>query len=128
MNIARVRGIDLHYETHGAGSRCLLIAHGALGSVRHAAAWGLRAAEFAAHGFRVIAYDARGHGRSGYSTRPEHYRAAALADDMLGLMDALDLEVTPTGAALATLTFGEATPLTSRRLRRLWGFVAQHRE
>jgi len=92
MSTARVRGIDLHYEAHGSGSSCLVVAHGALGSVRHAEEFGLRASELATHGFRVITYDARGHGRSGYSLLPEHYRPASLADDMLGLIDVLGLE------------------------------------
>jgi 3-oxoadipate enol-lactonase len=92
MSSARVRGIDLHYEAYGSGSSCVVVAHGALGSVRHADAFSLRASELAAHGFRVIAYDARGHGRSGYSPLPEHYRPAALADDLLGLIDVLGLE------------------------------------
>jgi pimeloyl-ACP methyl ester carboxylesterase len=92
MATVRVREVDLHYKTYGSGSSCVVIAHGALGSVAHAESWGLRAAELAAHGFQVIAYDARGHGRSGYTARPEHYRPAALADDMLGLIDALGLE------------------------------------
>lgn len=92
MATVLVRGVDLHYKIHGCGSPCLVIAHGALGSVAHAEASGLRAAELAAHGFQVITYDARGHGRSGYTAWPEHYRPAALADDMLGLIDALGLE------------------------------------
>lgn len=92
MSSVRVRGVDLYYEAYGTGSTCLVVAHGALGSVRYADSHGLRAAEFAAHGFRVITYDARGHGRSGYTAQPEHYEPAALADDMLGLVDALGLE------------------------------------
>jgi 3-oxoadipate enol-lactonase len=92
MPTAQVRGVELHYETHGSGPSCLVVAHGALGSIAHAEALGLRAAELAAQGFRVITYDARGHGRSGYTARQEHYRPAALADDLLGLMDALALE------------------------------------
>jgi len=91
MPTVHVRGVDLHYEAHGSGA-CLVIAHGALGSVAQAQASGLHSAELAAQGFRVISYDARGHGQSGYTTRPEHYQPAALADDMLGLMDALALD------------------------------------
>jgi 3-oxoadipate enol-lactonase len=92
MATVRVRGIDLHYKTYGSGSSCLVVAHGALGSVAHAEVCGFPAAELAAHDFQVVAYDARGHGRSGYTTAPEHYQPAALADDMLGLIDALALE------------------------------------
>ena len=92
MPSVRVRGVDLHYETRGSGASCVVIAHGALGSVAHAEAWGVRAADIAAHGFRVISYDARGHGRSGYTAAPEHYQPAALAEDLLGLLDALAVE------------------------------------
>ncbi len=92
MPTARVRGVELHYEAHGSGTKCLVVAHGALGSVAYAEAWGVRAAELAAHGFRVVSYDARGHGRSGYTEAPEHYRPAALAEDLTGLLDALGLE------------------------------------
>ena len=92
MPTVRVRGVELHYETHGSGASCVVIAHGALGSMAHAEALGLRAAALAAQGFRVVAYDARGHGRSGYTASLGHYQPAALADDLLGLMDALALE------------------------------------
>jgi len=92
MTTVRVRGVDLHYTTHGSGASCLVIAHGALGSIAHAEAWGLRAAELAAQGFQVITYDARGHGRSGYTACPEHYQPAALGEDLFGLIDALGLE------------------------------------
>jgi len=92
MSTARVRGVDLYYEVYGSGASSVVIAHGALGSVRHAAAVGVRATELAAQGFRVITYDARGHGRSGYTASPEHYQPAALADDLLGLLDVLGVE------------------------------------
>jgi 3-oxoadipate enol-lactonase len=92
MATLRIRGVDLYYKTDGSGPSSLVIAHGALGSVAHAEAWGFRATQLAAHGFRVITYDARGHGRSGCTSLPEHYQPAALADDMLGLIDALGLE------------------------------------
>jgi len=51
MSSARVRGVDLYYEAHGSGSSHLIIAHGALGSVRHAELLGVRAASLAALGF-----------------------------------------------------------------------------
>lgn len=40
------------------------------------------------HGTRLLRYDARGHGRSTGSMRPEDYRWAHLAEDLLALLDA----------------------------------------
>lgn len=105
MSTVQVRGVDLYYEAYGTGSTCLLIAHGALASIEYSNTFGLRAAELAERGFRVITYDARGHGRSGFTTRPEHYHPAALADDMHGLIDALGLaEVCVYGTSMGAST------------------------
>ena len=92
MPFAHVRGVDLHYETQGSGPECLVIAHGALGSIAYSERWGVPAEALAAHGFRVISYDARGHGRSGFTLRRADYLPAALAEDLLGLMDALGID------------------------------------
>ena len=91
MPYARVGGIDLYYEAHGVGPGVVVIAHGALGSVGFADRFGLKAPTLAARGLQVIAYDARGHGRSGFTTAARDYRATALAGELLGLLDALDL-------------------------------------
>jgi pimeloyl-ACP methyl ester carboxylesterase len=92
MPYARVGGIDLYFEAHGTGPRVLVIAHGALGSVGFADTFGLKASALAARGLRVVAYDARGHGRSGYATSAKDYDKTALAGELLGLLDALDLK------------------------------------
>ncbi|WP_291278995.1 alpha/beta hydrolase [Galactobacter sp.] len=39
------------------------------------------------HGTRLLRYDARGHGRSTGSNRPEDYKWAHLAEDLLALLD-----------------------------------------
>jgi 3-oxoadipate enol-lactonase len=91
MPYARVGGIDINFEDHGSGPRVLVMAHGALGSVSFAETFGLKAAALAARGLRVIAYDARGHGRSGYSPSAKDYDKTALAGELLGLLDALGL-------------------------------------
>jgi pimeloyl-ACP methyl ester carboxylesterase len=93
MPYLHLRGINLYYEEHGSGPP-LVILHGLMGSVAAAEASGLGAAELAAHGLRVIAYDARGHGRSGHSPRPTDYTWAALAEDLGRVLDALGLEQT----------------------------------
>jgi len=91
MPYVRVGGIDLYYEAHGTGPRVVVLAHGALGSVGFAATSGLNAATLAARGLRVIAYDARGHGRSSFFTTAGDYDQQMLAGELLGLLDALDL-------------------------------------
>ena len=83
-----VRGVRLYFEEHGSGP-CLIVAHGMLGSVATASV--VNAARLAERGLRVIAYDARGHGLSEYSERPEDYSWAALAEDLRELMDALGI-------------------------------------
>lgn len=60
MPIARVNGVDLYYELHGAGDPVLLI-HGLGSSTRD---WDAQVPELARH-FLVITFDVRGHGRSG---------------------------------------------------------------
>ena len=91
MPYVRVGGIDLYYEAHGTGPRVVMLAHGALGSIDFAETSGLKASTLAARGLRVIAYDARGHGRSGFFTRARDYDHHMLAGELLGLLDALDL-------------------------------------
>jgi 3-oxoadipate enol-lactonase len=120
MPYARVGGIDLYFEAHGAGARVVVIAHGALGSVGFADSFGLKASTLAARGLRVIAYDARGHGRSGYSTAAREYDKTALAGELLGLLDALDLRCvsicgTSMGATSALL-LAQAHPARVDRL------------
>jgi pimeloyl-ACP methyl ester carboxylesterase len=108
MPYVRVGGIDLYYETHGTGPRVVVLAHGALGSIAFAQTSGLNASTLAVRGLRAIAYDARGHGRSGYFTRERDYDPWMLAGELLGLMDALGLSRvsicgTSMGAASALL-------------------------
>jgi pimeloyl-ACP methyl ester carboxylesterase len=120
MPTTHVRGIDLHYETHGSEGPCLVIAHGALSSIAHTELLGLQAARFGAEGFRVVAYDARGHGRSGYTASLEHYRPAALAEDLRCLMDALSLaEVCIYGTSMGASTALMLALAQPKRVRRL---------
>jgi len=91
MPTVRVRGIDFYYEEHGSGPH-LLMAHGLLGSVALMRQFAERPVDIAARGLHVVAYDARGHGRSGYSARREDYHWAALAEDMHAIIGALGLE------------------------------------
>ncbi|MEE7545925.1 alpha/beta fold hydrolase, partial [Xanthomonas sp. Kuri4-1] len=67
----------------GADSRpCVLLAHG-FGQTRNA--WDATASALAQAGYRVIAYDARGHGESGWNPRGLAYSGKQFADDLIVL-------------------------------------------
>lgn len=89
MPFADINGFRMHYRDEGAGFP-LLFGHGLMGSVAQQEALfeNLEPLQ-AAH--RVITYDARGHGLSGYTTDPRDYAWAALAADMHGLLTHLEL-------------------------------------
>jgi pimeloyl-ACP methyl ester carboxylesterase len=91
MPYVRVRGIDLYYEEHGQGPP-LIFAHGLMGSIEQSRAFGENINAIAERGVRVIAYDARGHGRSGYTTARADYRWSSLAEDMYAFMRAVHVE------------------------------------
>ena len=107
MATAHVRGVDLYYEAHGSGPH-LVLAHGLLGSVAYSSAHGARAEDIAAHGLHVVAYDARGHGRSGFTSQRGDYRYTALAADLCRLLDALGIERASIGGG----SMGAGTALT----------------
>jgi 3-oxoadipate enol-lactonase len=92
MPFVRVNNIDLHYETYGSEGPQVIVAHGLLGSVDALKLFAFRLDEIAAKGVRIVAYDARGHGRSGYTRDWRDYTWQSLARDMRGVMDALDIE------------------------------------
>jgi pimeloyl-ACP methyl ester carboxylesterase len=120
MPYARVANLDLYYEVHGTGPSTLVIAHGALGSVSFAEAFGLSARALSERGLRVVAYDARGHGRSGYSTDPRDYDKHALAAELGLLLDVLGLaRVSVCGTSMgatSALLFAQAQPERVERL------------
>jgi pimeloyl-ACP methyl ester carboxylesterase len=91
MAYVRVNGIDLYYEELGDGP-ALIFAHGLMGSIELSRHFGENRAAIAERGVRVIAYDARGHGRSGHTTQRVDYRWSSHARDMLGFMHTLGLE------------------------------------
>lgn len=69
--------VELYVESHGEGAS-LLLAHGFGGSARN---WRPQIRALRAHQ-RVIAYDARGHGRSAAPESPDAYTPARLTDDL----------------------------------------------
>jgi pimeloyl-ACP methyl ester carboxylesterase len=82
---AQVNGIDLYYETHGAG-RPLILLHGGLGSGEM---FGPILPALAEH-HQVITPDLQGHGRTADIDRPIDIRL--MADDIAALIEHLRLE------------------------------------
>lgn len=87
MPVARVNGIDLYYREFGAGPT-LVLAHGLACGWRM---WWSQINRFR-RDYRVIAYDMRGHGRSGAPASESAYSAAYLGQDLIGLLDHLRVE------------------------------------
>ncbi len=88
-------GTELFYRDWGAG-RPVVFVHGLLMSSEM---WRYQAIHLASHGFRAIAYDRRGHGRS--DDPGAGYEFDTLADDLAALLDGLDLtEVTLAGHSM----------------------------
>lgn len=94
-------GVELAVEQAGEGTPIVLL-HG-LTATRRYVVMGSRLLERSGH--RVIAYDARGHGRSTPAPRPDAYTYPLLADDLAAVMDALEIErATLAGASMGAHT------------------------
>lgn len=78
-------------DGRAGGGRPLVFLHGLMGSGSSLAEHALTRA-FAAHGYRVILPDLRGHGDSARPHDPESYPPDVLADDGLALISHLDLD------------------------------------
>jgi non-heme chloroperoxidase len=89
-------GIELYYYDWGTGAPVVLIHGWPLTS----ASWEYQARVLAESGYRVIAYDRRGFGRSEWAY--EGYDYETLADDLNSLMETLDLQ----GATLVGFSMG----------------------
>jgi pimeloyl-ACP methyl ester carboxylesterase len=84
----RTERLTLAVSTEGSGPPVILI-HGFPGL---AFSWRHQLPALAAAGYRAIAPDQRGYGRSERPSAPERYDANEVMADMLGLLDALALE------------------------------------
>jgi pimeloyl-ACP methyl ester carboxylesterase len=82
----RTNEIETYYESHGEGPPLVLV-HGAWVDRR---TWDPQV-EALSEGYRVIAYDLRGHGRTGPSAE-RNYTIELLAADLRALVEALGLE------------------------------------
>jgi 3-oxoadipate enol-lactonase len=83
MDKIRVGDIDVAYRIDGEGEHVVVLAHSL---ALNADAWN-PIVERLGDRFRLLAFDMRGHGDT--TATPAPYRLDGLADDVLGLMDAL---------------------------------------
>jgi pimeloyl-ACP methyl ester carboxylesterase len=104
LNIATPDGVRLAGSEAGEGSHPIVLLHG-LTATRRYVVMGSRLLERS--GFRVIAYDARGHGQSSPASDPTAYGYEQLARDLEAVLDALGIE----RAALAGASMGAHTIL-----------------
>src|SRR5579872_4841346 len=79
-------GARIWYASYGAGPPVILM-HGGLG---HSGNWGFQVPALVESGYRVVAIDSRGHGRSTRDARPYAYEL--MASDVLAVMDAANVE------------------------------------
>ena len=113
MLTTTVNGIDLHYEVSGAGPTLVWL-HGLMGSIAGSHLFGGDLSGLAGRGFRLMQYDARGHGESGYTQNDADYTWGAHAEDMRALLDELGIERAMIGGgsmgAGVSVTFALAHP------------------
>ncbi len=88
MNLIKINGAQLNYRFDGDTGAPVVLLSNSLAS--NFSMWAPQVPALLAAGFRVLRYDARGHGQS--SVPPGPYTIEMLAADALGLMDALELE------------------------------------
>jgi 3-oxoadipate enol-lactonase len=101
LSIETSGGVTLSGEEAGAGPPIVLL-HG-LTATRRYVVMGSRLLERSGH--RVIAYDARGHGRSTPARDPSAYGYPELASDLENVLDALELpRATLAGASMGAHT------------------------
>ncbi len=113
MPYAAVNGVQLYYETQGRGAPVVLVA--GLGADAH---FWYKQAPALAERFEVIAFDNRGACRSDKPDEP--YSIRMLADDVAGLLDALEIAAANlVGASLGGVVvqeFALAYPARAQRI------------
>lgn len=88
MPTAHLNGIDIHYEVHGEGTP-LMLTHGYTATLEM---WREQVEAFSSK-YRLVIYDARGHGGSAAPSDMSQYDLARdYAGDKLALMDHLSIE------------------------------------
>ena len=79
-------GLKVHYQQVGDGPDVVMV-HGITGNL---AVWHLQLVPALADRYRLLTYDLRGHGLS--DTPPSGYSLDDMADDLVRLLDALEIE------------------------------------
>lgn len=114
-------GVEIYYDQWGRGGSGppVLLHHGYVAHARANWVWPGIVRRLTSSGRRVVALDARGHGRSGKPHDPAYYGEAKMAEDVSSLLDVLGLdEVDLVGysmGAVVSLIVGSQEP----RIRRL---------
>lgn len=102
MPVVHNNSIGIHYEVHGSGQPVVLL-HGATVNFRAnygAVGWVKALNE---GGFQVIGLDFRGHGKSDKPHERDAYGSAALASDVLAVLDQMGLaQVAVVGYSIGT--------------------------
>ncbi len=115
MPLARVSGIDLYYEEHGAGFP-LVWSHEFAGDHR---SWKPQV-QFFSRRYRVITYNARGYPPSDVPESIDDYTQEQSVDDLKGLLDFLGIEFAHVGGLSmggnVALNFGLTYPSIARSL------------
>ncbi|UJP09837.1 alpha/beta hydrolase [Microbacterium sp. KUDC0406] len=110
---------QLAFDAHGEGP-VVLVAHGLTMSRAADREQGLTPWDgLAKKGFRVVAYDARGHGETAGREVPDDYRWDSLATDLLALAEAVspDEPVHAIGSSMGTATILHALTRRPERFR-----------
>ncbi|NLU83239.1 alpha/beta hydrolase [Rhodococcus sp. HNM0569] len=87
-SVIHVNGVDLHVAEQGSGP-AVVLCHGFPGL---SYSWRHQLPALAAAGYRAIAPDMRGYGRSSSPGDPSEYDRVTTVADMIGLLDALGIE------------------------------------
>ena len=85
MPVVKANGIDINYQVTGDGRQTLVLINGVGDDL---SGWAYQVDDFALAGYRVVSFDNRGVGRS--SQPPGPYSSHQMAEDLKGLVDALD--------------------------------------
>ncbi|HET6635401.1 MAG TPA: alpha/beta hydrolase [Streptomyces sp.] len=86
LSVTSADGARLHVEEFGPGDGpAVVLVHGWTCAI---AFWGPVIRRLVADGYRVIAYDLRGHGRSPAPAAPDGYGTEQLADDLCAVLEA----------------------------------------
>jgi pimeloyl-ACP methyl ester carboxylesterase len=116
MSQVQLNGITIHYEDSGNGPAVLLThGYGAAGAMWEPQRHALNGA-----GYRLVAWDMRGHAETESPEDPAQYSEALTIADMLGLMDMLEIEKAVVGGlslgGFMSLAFELAHPERVRAL------------